>query len=258
MATMSNRHTLSYCVLLAFDSCSLCDKPQRCMQAHEVMCHQTQWDNIWRLSHTSNHNTNLPWPCPLLVTTPLIAAAYISLAPRTTTSAHISPKSNPITAAYINKIFENNASAFVCSAEEKDVDRDKDIEERNNDKDANELNFSVIWDSMIAKDTLDAQKMAHLLFELNRAALKLGQLGDILNKTVMSTSDISWTVMFVKKLETLTSQLKCMIVNVQPPSKSENVVEDPSIAQVNKLLSTPPHHTKWSSGVIMGPSPEKA
>ena len=86
--------------------------------------------------------------------------------------------------------------------------------------------------------------MAHVLFELESAAPKLGQLGDILNGAVMSTSDIPRTAAFVEQLDTLTSQLKRMIVNAQPPSKSENVVEDRSIAQVDKVLSTPPRNTK--------------
>ena len=113
-----------------------------------------------------------------------------------------------------------------------------------------EFDFSVIRDSSIAKDALDAQKTARVLFELERAAPKLGQLGDILKGAVMGKSDIPRTTAFVEQLETLTIQLKRMIVNAQPPSKSENVVANSFIGQIDTLLSTPPRNTKRSSGAI--------
>ena len=262
MATAFDKRMLSYCVLLAFDSRSSC----KCKDftKHGGACKHMR-SCVTKLDRLRHQGYHLP---PIITPTSLDQARSLQqhhlsqlltypLHPEQPQQPTSAPTPIQIAAACVDETVAGN-DAFVRSAEEESADRDKDIEEGDDDEDADEFDFSVIRDSSIAKDALDAQKTARVLFELERAAPKLGQLGDILKGAVMGKSDIPRTTAFVEQLETLTIQLKRMIVNAQPPSKSENVVANSFIGQIDTLLSTPPRNTKRSSGAIMGPSPEKA
>jgi len=90
------------------------------------------------------------------------------------------------------------------------------------------------------KDALDAQKTAHVFFELDQAAPKLGQLAEYLKHTCMTNSDLPRAAGFVEHLRTLMTELTRMMNNVEGDKSSVDVTTvEPHPTNTSKSSNIP-------------------